>query len=429
MSLTRISALLLSMAFGASAQDAAAIAQKAMSLQQAGDYAGAAQNYVELLKLMPDDVSTRVNYGVVLVRLERYPEAIAQYELAEKLLPGDPRIELNLALAYQKSGKRPEALHRFESLHARDPQNTQVSLLLADSYLQAGQFEEVLTVLAPLKDSSDLGVAYLMATALLREQRSAEAKIYLDRVVGNGDSAEAHYLLGIQAAESDDFPSAVKELTTSAERQPDLPGLQSLLGHALLNTGDPDGALRAFDQALKTNANDAGALREKGEILLARKQFATAEPLIRRASILLPADAETNLALAEVLLHNSKIGEARSYAEHAAKSEAGDVHAHRVLAQIYRRQGLAKKAVAEDAEADRLAAALDPGPQVGETAPDFQLPEVGSHRVIHLADYRGRGPMALVFGSYSCPNFRSSAEALKQLQKRYSGRVTFLQSM
>ena len=30
-------------------------------------------------------------------------------------------------------------------------------------------------------------------------KRPAEAKMYLDRVVGNGDSAEAHYLLGIQA--------------------------------------------------------------------------------------------------------------------------------------------------------------------------------------------------------------------------------------
>ena len=33
--------------------------------------------------------------------------------------------------------------------------------------------------------------------------------------------------------------------------------------------------------------------------------------------------------------------------------------------------------------------------------------------------------MALVFGSYSCPNFRKSAELLKQLQKRYGARVTF----
>ena len=45
--------------------------------------------------------------------------------------------------------------------------------------------------------------------------------------------------------------------------------------------------------------------------------------------------------------------------------------------------------------------------------------------MIHLADYRGKSPVALVFGSYSCPNFRGSAEALKQLQKRYGRRVNF----
>ncbi len=396
MSLTQISALFLCAAFGAGAQDAVTLAQKAMGLQQAGDYAGAAQNFAELLKLVPDDVPTHVNYGIVLVHLERYQEAIHQYELAGKLLPGDPRIELNLALAYQKSGKQAEALKAFEDLHARDPQNTQASILLSDSYLQAGKYERVLAILAPLKDSSDLGVAYLMATALLRERRTAEAKTYLDRVVGNGDSAEAHYLLGIRAAESGDLPSAVKELAAAAERRPDLPGLQTMLGHALLYTGDPEGALQALDKALKANPNDAGALREKGEILIARKSYSDAEPLIRRAAISLPDDPETNLALAEVLLHDEKAGDARRYAEHAVAGRPGEPHARRVLAEIYRRQGLAKKAVAEDAEGDRFEAALDPGPGVGAIAPDFQLTEVGSGRVTHLADYRGKSPVALV---------------------------------
>ena len=425
MSLTRISALLLCIAFTSSAQDAATLARKAMSLQQAGDYAAAAQNYATLLKIIPNDVPTHVNYGVVLVHLDRYQEAINQYELAEKQLPGDPRIELNLALAYQKSGKQAEALQRFESLHTRDPQNPQVSLLLADSYLQAGNYPQILTVLDPLKDSTDLGVAYLMATALLRTQKPAAAKIYLDRVVGNGDTPEAHYLLGIQASESGDFPSAAKELAASAEKGTDLPGLQSLLGHALLNTGDPDAALQSFDKALKQNANDAGALREKSEILIARKQFAAAEPLIRRAALLLPNDLETSLALAEVLLHDKKLADARHYAEQAVKAEPADLHAHRLLAQIYRQQGIVKKAASEDAAADKLAAALDPGPPLGEPAPDFQLPEVAIGRLIHLADYRGKSPVALVFGSYSCPNFRESADALKQLQKRYADRVPF----
>ena len=45
------------------------------------------------------------NLGVVLVKLGRYDEAIAEYEAAEKMMPNDPRIGLNLALAYSKSGQ------------------------------------------------------------------------------------------------------------------------------------------------------------------------------------------------------------------------------------------------------------------------------------------------------------------------------------
>ena len=51
------------------------MAQKAMTLQQAGDYAGAAELYAELLKLIPDDVPTHVNYGVVLVHLRAVPRS------------------------------------------------------------------------------------------------------------------------------------------------------------------------------------------------------------------------------------------------------------------------------------------------------------------------------------------------------------------
>ena len=34
--------------------------------------------------------------------------------------------------------------------------------------------------------------------------------------------------------------------------------------------------------------------------------------------------------------------------------------------------------------------------------------------------------MVLVFGSYSCPNFRSAADALKAMHERYGARVPFL---
>ena len=44
---------------------------------------------------------------------------------------------------------------------------------------------------------------------------------------------------------------------------------------------------------------------------------------------------------------------------------------------------------------DRLA------PKVGDVAPDFELRDVNGDNPVHLSDYRGTIPVALIFGSYT----------------------------
>ena len=40
-------------------------------------------------------------------------------------------------------------------------------------------------------------------------------------------------------------------------------------------------------------------------------------------------------------------------------------------------------------------------PKVGDTAPDFELADVDGENPVRLSDYRGRKPVALVFGSFT----------------------------
>ncbi len=256
-----ISALLLAaraLLAQSNAGDLAVLVQHAVALQQAGNYAGAADAYREVLELQPDDVATHVNLGVVLVNLGRFDDAIAQYEAAEKLLPGDPRIEMNIALAYEKSGRLIQAAECFEKLHASAPGDQKITMLLADCNLQLGRDQRVIELLQPLEseNQSDLGMAYMLGMALLRSGRIQEGQLLLDRILRNGDTPEARFLLGTRMFESGDYPAAVKQLASAAELNPHLPSLQSFYGQALLSTGDPDGAAQAFRQELAANPND-----------------------------------------------------------------------------------------------------------------------------------------------------------------------------
>jgi len=65
-------------------------------------------------------------------------------------------------------------------------------------------------------------------------------------------------------------------------------------------------------------------------------------------------------------------------------------------------------------------------PSLSEPAPDFTLPDVVTSKNVSLHDFRGKTPVVLVFGSYTCPNFRSSADALKALQVKYGAKAQFL---
>ncbi|MDA0734380.1 MAG: hypothetical protein O2909_04800 [Chloroflexi bacterium] len=41
------------------------------------------------------------------------------------------------------------------------------------------------------------------------------------------------------------------------------------------------------------------------------------------------------------------------------------------------------------------------GPKIGETPPDFNLKRMGSEERVRLSSFRGKSPVALVFGSYT----------------------------
>jgi thiol-disulfide isomerase/thioredoxin len=63
--------------------------------------------------------------------------------------------------------------------------------------------------------------------------------------------------------------------------------------------------------------------------------------------------------------------------------------------------------------------------RVGQEAPDFELPTRDGRSKVRLSSLRGGRPVVLLFGSYTCPPFRSEMPAVIALQKAYAHRVDF----
>ncbi len=402
----------------------------AMESQQAGDLEGAVHGYRQFLAARPKEAAVQANLGVLLAHLGRFDEAIVEYKKAVALDPQNGDIVRNLGLAYYKSGRIDEAASQFAKSYEMSPDNLQTILLLADCQLRMGENRDVIKLLTPVEaeHTDELAIAYLLGTALINEGQIAEGQKRVDRILSKGDSAEARFLLGNQIFAANDFPAAVKQLASAIELNPSLPGLQSLYGQALLNTGDPDAAAEAFRKELASDPNQFEANLYLAQILTARSQWKDSEPLVRNALRVRPDSLAAALELAAVKEGTGKLAEARSELEALQKKWPKSAALHQRLAEIDGKLHLRAEAAQEKnlaAEPSPNSASTASGPGAGEAAPDFKATRMGTDTRISLGELRNDGPVLLVFGSYTCPNFRSAADALNKLYPEYKKQIPF----
>ena len=421
-------AFALIVAAHALAQDAATLYRQAVDRQQAGDLPSAVTLYQQSLNLDPSNIAARSNLGAALAGLGRYDDAIPEYQQALKSAPpqAQPYLQRNLALAYYKSGRLQEAAPLLLELHRAQPANRDTALLAADCLLQLGEPAQALELLQPIAADAgnDKALAYLLGVAYLKNGKTADAQRVLDPILRDTSSAEGNYALGLAMFTSGDYPAAIKALARAIELNPALPHLYSYYGQALIFTGDPDAALAAFEKQLAADRNDYDANYQSGLILARRKKFDDAEPRLRHAVLLRPDSNWAHLALAECWIGKGQWADARKELESAVARwpEFGEAHAQ--LAAVYANSGRKADQQRELALAAKFTpktgAITEAGPKPGTAAPKLQLgktslplPEAGK-------------PAVLVFGSYTCPNFRKASPVLNEFAKKYGARAAFL---
>jgi tetratricopeptide (TPR) repeat protein len=370
-------ALVGALAAASPQEDARAALARGVALHQAGNLEGAVAAYRESLALAPS-VEAGSNLGAALAALGRYQEAIEAYRGALAMAPGNGSIRYNLALAHYKSDDVARAAEELDRLHEAQAQDLRATLLLADCRLRLGEFRRVEELLRPVVDADpgNRAALYMLGMALLSDGRVEEGQPLVDRLLRGEGSAEAHYLLGWMAFSAGDAAKAVRELGRALELDPKLPSLRSHYGRALLYTGDVDGAIAAFREALAESPNDFDA----------------------------------SYTLAGILANRRQLEEARPHAERAVRLHPGSEMARALVA------GLDDPA--------RLPRPEDYSPLVGSKAPDVELrlPGGGTRRISSL---RGK-PVLLAFGSLTCPQLRNGVPRLNELHERYGRRVTFL---
>jgi tetratricopeptide (TPR) repeat protein len=333
-------ALLCAGASGAqTAQSPQDILKEAIRLQQAGKFDDAIRDYRQILDKYPNIPEIRSNLGAALAGEGRYAEAIIEYERALSS-KSDPQVRLNLALAYYKASRLTEAIEALKKVRLESPANFQALTVLADCHLRLGHNKEVIALLdsATRDQGNNPALIYLLGTALVRDGQTARGQLIIDKILKNGDSAEARLLMGTTKYMVGDFSGALGDLQKAVELNPNLPDVYSYYGLALLSTGDQAGARKAFERELERNPNNFDANLRMGVILRQDSENETASKYLRHALQIRPGDLGVRYQIAAMELSEGQVKQAIQDLESILKEAPQFTEAHVSLATAYYRE-------------------------------------------------------------------------------------------
>lgn len=331
---------------------------RAVALQQQGNFDEAAAAYRALLQRKPDYIEAQANLGVVLARLGKYDEAIQAYEAAYKLAPQMTPILLNLGIAYYRAGQFAKAVEVFSRFLARQPNTTQARQLYGLSLAALGKDGEALQQLEPMLDAAppDPAVLYTLGLIYLRAGKPG-FRATLERLAAFPAGLPALHLLQGQAFLRDqEFEQALEELKAAEKLNPALPRLYYALGLAHQQLGHYKDASAAFAVEASRSPQDASPLYYLAFVLEADGNAEAAEPHVRDALKLNPQNPEANALLGKILVKQNKSAEALQPLETAVQQDATDPEKRYLLARAYQQLGRREDAAREFAAVQKLKA-------------------------------------------------------------------------
>lgn len=338
--------------------------KRAVELHQAGHYAEAVTEYQAFLKTHPEAVAVRSNLGAALVHEGRFTEAIQEYNQALAAQPTNYGIRFNLALAYYKMSEVEQALKEFEAVYAiqpaSDPEHRRLLLLMSECYLRRGEDTKVIALLDPLADAdpNDLALSYLLGTALLHQGQDQRGALMIERILRNGDTAEAHMLMAFTRMKANDKKGATEEVDRAIALNPNLPEAYSFRGRLAYLGADLDGAEAAFRKALVLDPTAFDPLLWLGTLLREESKLPEARSRLEQANRLRPKEIRVRYQFALLCSDEGDDKQAAALLESLVKDAPEYTEAHRSLSTIYFRLGRAAEGRQQRKIAEEMDAAI-----------------------------------------------------------------------
>jgi tetratricopeptide (TPR) repeat protein len=267
--------------------------------------------YQEALRILPRDPKTLNNLGNAYMHMNQFQQAQAFYLKALDLDPAFADAHRNLSQAYFRQGQTDKAMIQIRAALALAPEDgenylQQGRLFLEMQNLPAAQesFQKALLYNPSLTAARiELGNTYM---ELQQVEWAIEAYAAAARV---NDSMAIHAWFGLARAyhEEKRYPEEIRAYQQVLELDPDNVGALQNLGNALLEVGQGEQAVQAYQKAIRINPH-SGLYYNLAVAFIRQKQYKEAVGAYQSAIQLDPnyAAAHHGLAVCYYYLNDKK---------------------------------------------------------------------------------------------------------------------------
>jgi len=313
--------------------------QVAFSLEREGRFAEAEQAWGALAKQYPTNPEPLAHLGLIESKQARYGEAIQHYRKAMALNSAMPGLRLNLGLALFKNGDYQQAITDLAPLRTVHPEDQQLTILIGMSQYALGRFSDASKLLnhASIHDPQNLTLLLTLAHSCLWSKQYSCVQDAFHRIVSlNADSAEAEMLMGEALDEMKDHEGAVRQFRAAAKVNPKEPNVHFGLGYLLWTKGQYPEAAVEFQAELANDPKHLKAMLYLGDSRMQMNQADQAQPLLEQVVKADPEDGMAHRDLAIILAERGNKDAAVREFQTAIKINPKDVNAHYRLGRLYR---------------------------------------------------------------------------------------------
>jgi tetratricopeptide (TPR) repeat protein len=312
-------------------------------------------------KAHPTDPVPLARLGLLEARQGHLPQAIVFYRKAMTLKPSMPGLRLNLGLALFKDGEYKEAIQIFtpllKSQQSSSPEKQRLDVLVGMSHYGLAEYAAAVPYLKQAADRDAQNLPLLLTLAhscLLSKQYPCVLDVYHRMIAQNAESAEADMLVGEALDEMKDTNGAMREFRAAVQANPKEPNAHFGLGYLLWTQLQFQEASQEFQTELENTPDYSKAMLylADSDIKLNRNEEAT--PLLERVVAIEPTNSMGLLDLGIVYAEADRKEDALREFKAAAALTPDDVNVHMWLGRLYRSTGKSSEAKMEFDKAKSL---------------------------------------------------------------------------